>query len=133
MKRGFTLLELIVVIIIVGILASIAVPTYFRAVERGRSGEGLSLLGVLRSAQMRYYAQHGALTDNTTLLDVGYTTSKYFTFAVSNPEFAGDAIIANATRNEFERPIGYDDYVLSINVDGNITCTDSDACRRLGY
>ena len=47
-QLGFTLLEILVVIIIVGVLASVAMPTLFRNVERSRSTEALNTLGVIK-------------------------------------------------------------------------------------
>ena len=54
-KSGFTLLEIIIVIIIVGILASIALPKFFKTVEFSRGSEGLVNLGTIRQAMERCY------------------------------------------------------------------------------
>lgn len=55
-RSGFTLLELLMVVIIIAILAAIALPQYIRASERARATEALSALGALRSAELRYAA-----------------------------------------------------------------------------
>ena len=54
MKKGFTLLELLAVVMIIGILASIAMPQYRMAMEKARLAEGLSVLKAISDAQSRY-------------------------------------------------------------------------------
>ena len=60
MKKGFTLVELIIVVIIVGILASIGLTQYNKVVEKGRAAEARMILGTLRSAEIANYYESGA-------------------------------------------------------------------------
>lgn len=89
MKKGFTLLELIIVIIIIGILATLGFTQYERMVERGRSAEARTILGQIRQAQVAYYAEYGlyAIDSNFTYLglpnvDCAQQNTHYFSYSL---------------------------------------------------
>ncbi len=58
-KRGFTLIELLVVMTIIGVLLTIAVPRYFRTVERSKETVLKHDLSVMRDSIDKYYADLG--------------------------------------------------------------------------
>lgn len=74
---GFTLLELIVVIIIVGVLAGLAIPRFFRIIERSRAVEAVANLGVIRRAVEMCYVQRGAydqcVSDDGANMDLNWS------------------------------------------------------------
>ena len=61
-KSGFTLLELIIVIIVIGILASMAMPQFMRVTERGRIAKALAVLNMYRKAEGMYFAYNSEYT-----------------------------------------------------------------------
>ncbi len=69
-KKGFTLIELLVVVLIIGILAAMAMPQYFRAVERSRMTEAVTLLGNIAQSEQRKYMQINHYTASFQALDV---------------------------------------------------------------
>ena len=103
--KGFTLIELVVVVIIIGILAAIALPRHSKTVEKSKMAEATSMLGVIREAQMRYLIEYDEYADDFDFLDLeeGTETGKYFTFEVfGDPDAVPyndvDEVIAQATR-----------------------------------
>jgi type IV pilus assembly protein PilE len=65
-QRGVTLLELMAVVTILAILASVAVPTYRRYLIRTQRSEAKIALLQLQTAQEKFYMQNNSFTDNVT-------------------------------------------------------------------
>ena len=69
MKRlnlGFTLIELMIVVAIIGILVAVGMPQYQNYVARSQAAEGFSLAGGLKTALAEYHDTHGVFPDSTT-------------------------------------------------------------------
>ena len=77
LKRGFTLLELLVVVLIIGIFAGIALPQYRLAVDKTKMTQLITFANSVKQAQQRYYLVNGSYADNWNDIDInleGYTT-----------------------------------------------------------
>jgi prepilin-type N-terminal cleavage/methylation domain-containing protein len=78
-RSGFTLVELAVVIVIIGVLAAFGVPRFLKSVERSKAAEAFAYLSAVRAAQERYQARQGTYAADLTNLDIELSTPKYFT------------------------------------------------------
>lgn len=70
MRRGFTLLEIIVVLIIIGIIATLGLTQYTRVIEKGRTAEAKANLGTIRTMTTAYYQENGSYPATAYLSDV---------------------------------------------------------------
>ena len=137
-KKGFTLIELVIAVLIIGVIAAISVPMYFRAVEKSRASESISTLGTIAKAQQRHKLQSNEYTDSIGELDItlkDYSEddvatghdfdTEYFDFTLLDP--------TNIAKTQAARKNG--EYSLYIDYDTNkITCQaeDTGICQRLG-
>ena len=125
-QAGFTLIELLVVVLIIGILAAIAVPQYFKVVEKGKFAESMQWLNGLKGAQERYLAKNGSYFSGTvtsTSFDVNLGVMTKFTagaIATSNvPDWS-----VTLSRNT-PHPAVYGPYIITYKAPpGTITCTN---------
>jgi type IV pilus assembly protein PilA len=98
-QQGFTLIELMIVVAIIGILAAIAIPAYQDYTIRAQVSEGLNLSGGAKTAVTEYYQDQGAFPADNTAAGVeaaGNITGKYVTgVAIANGvisvTYGGDA------------------------------------------
>ena len=88
-KRGFTLIELMIVVAIVAVLAAIALPSYQDYVRKGRRADGRSLLQGMSLAQEKWRLGH---TTYGLEADLPSPTSTYYTMAV----------VAGSTATDYE-------------------------------
>lgn len=102
MKRAFTLLELIIVMIIIGILAGLGIPQYNKVIERSRGAEARQALGAIRSTAAALYLDNNNNCDDDNLgigsdypSSCGQTTH-YFSYSANCQ--SGSSLRITATR-----------------------------------
>jgi prepilin-type N-terminal cleavage/methylation domain-containing protein len=120
-RRGFTLVELAVVIVIIGVLAAFGVPKFLQSVEKSKASEAFNYWSSVQAAQERYMSQNGVYwqTSNTDTLDIVLPTLQYF----SAPTITSSNATAGAPtwKGSLARIAGsssYGAYTVSWNQDG---------------
>ena len=128
-RRGFTLVELAVVVVIIGVLAAFAVPRFLASVERSKAAEAFNYLSAVQSAQERYHARQGTYATNLTNLDIKFTAPKYYTVGTVTAGSTGsleDSWTMTLTRSGASA--GYGAYTVTFTEEGfdsaNSTITD---------
>ena len=132
MKRGFTLVELLVVIIIIGILATLGFTQYTKVIEKGRSAEAKNNLGMLRKLQLANYQEKEAYatTDDlgaglptgtggacaTSADGVGISTNFYFGYSCDTT--SGTCTAGRCTSGG-KIPKGLSAYKITLDKNGN--------------
>ncbi|MCC5793062.1 MAG: pilin [Legionellaceae bacterium] len=118
MQKGFTLIELMIVVAIVGILAAVAIPAYQDYLVRARISEGLGMAGALKtvvaenaiagqplavgtetlvSAQATPNVQSMAVNNDTGVITVTYTNAAQGVVLTLTPESPAGTVLASGT------------------------------------
>lgn len=90
-RRGFTLIELMVVMAVVTVLAAVAFPSFLESVRKGRRADAVAALTQLQQSQERWRASNASYATAVSM-----PVSNYYTFAIDAADASGYTLSANA-------------------------------------
>lgn len=96
-ERGFTLIELMIVIAVVGILAGVAVPSFQTPLYKARRTDGITALLQLQMSQEQWRSGNTRYASLSDLRAPTASGMRYYTLAVADPTASGYSLIATAT------------------------------------
>lgn len=96
--RGFTLIELMIVVLIIAILVSVAYPAYTRYGFRSRRTDGQQALLTIANAQERFYGTYNKYADDLTKLGyaTAYSPGGYYALALAVGDDSAQGYTATA-------------------------------------
>ena len=118
-RKGFSLVELSVVVIIIGVLAAFGVPRLLQSVERSKAAESFKYLASVRAAQERFQARQGTYASDLTQLDMSQAPPTYFTVGTAAAGVSGsleDSWTLTLTRQGASS--GYGAYTVTFTEEG---------------
>ncbi len=127
---GFTLTELLIVVIIVGILATLALPMLVKTIEKAKLGEVTSNLNLIRTGEKIYFLEYGYFSGadgadkqaGITALNIEDPNSAntYFTYTIETSKGATTDFTARGQRKN-NAPSPYSTYYYEISKSGTIS------------
>ena len=136
-KKGFTLVELLMVVIIIGILVTLAVPNYQKVVERAKGTKAKANLDMVRKAQIQYRALVDEFADALATLDsaseidfssANLTADNDWTYTMGGGGSSSIAFTCEAARRAGQ----FDGETITIDEDGVITISTTGATEIWG-
>jgi prepilin-type N-terminal cleavage/methylation domain-containing protein len=126
-KAGFTLTELLITVIIIGILATLALPMLVKTLEKAKVGEAMSNLNLIRTGQKIYFLEYGTFSPNINDLNIenpNDASSRYFYYELDpavdpTTNFKAQAVRAGDA-GAITAPEPYKDDKYYIEKDGTI-------------
>ncbi|WP_295636495.1 type IV pilin protein [uncultured Methylibium sp.] len=94
-QRGYSLIELLIVVVIAGVLATLAYPSYAAQLNKGRRTDAISALYQVQQAQERWRANHSRYTDDLALLGLSAAVPDRYRLSISTA--SADGYTATAT------------------------------------
>lgn len=127
-QKGFTLIELMIVVAIIGILAAIAIPNFMQYQAKSKQSEAKTNLGGIYTSEVAYFGENNAYSNNFPAIgfQVASTGTQRYTFTLGGPALTSASAVASSCTtytgaNVGTSPPGWTALATG-NIDGDATC-----------
>jgi type IV pilus assembly protein PilA len=135
-RKGFTLIELMIVVVIIGILAALAIPRFMRATTKSKQSEAKNILKQIYAMERAYRqekdvywitanAASAAAQNAFSGIGVEVMASARYTYTIASTDAGATNFTATATSGILDDDAAVDTW--TINDQGVLTCTSDDA------
>jgi type IV pilus assembly protein PilE len=122
-NKGFTLLELMITVVIVGVLATLAIPRYMHSSIRAKQTEAQGILKQIYTLENGYYQEHAVYTNDLNLLGVELLGNYRYSYSIAATPttFLATADVPSPGLDNDAAPDTW-----TIDNAGRLTCTSDD-------
>jgi prepilin-type N-terminal cleavage/methylation domain-containing protein len=135
-RNGFTLIEALVVVLIIGIMVRISFPQLYKLIEKNKTSEAVDLFLALKGAQDRYSSKYGTFCNAAITACPGFdTTPPVLRYFNAVPAFTGAGTSWQLKLTRTNAPEIYGSYQLTYDVEPGaaplLTCSQSNCTTDL--
>jgi len=124
-SRGFTLIELMIAVVVVGILAAVAIPAYDGMIRKSRRADAVASLTGMQQSQERWRANNASYTD--TLTNLQFPPTNYYTLSIESATATGYVVRAVAVSGK-SQAADTGCTTLSLTLQGGNVSYDPSSC-----
>lgn len=124
-RKGFTLIELMIVVVIIGILAALAIPRFMQATTKSKQSEAKQILKQIYTMERAYRQETGAYSLNLNQIGVEIMAEARYAYVITSNDLTSEFLAtAAATVEDLDDDATVDTW--TIDQDGSLTNTIND-------